>query len=43
MKETLFFGETGKDAAVDNDDDVIVKNSKKISRNKFGQHVEYVY
>lgn len=30
-------------AAADNDDDVIVKNSKKVSRNELGQHVEHVY
>lgn len=30
-------------AAADNDDDVIVKNSKKVSKNELGQHVEQVY
>lgn len=28
---------------MDNDDDVTAKNSKKVSRNELGQHVEYVY
>lgn len=30
-------------AVVDNDDDVIVKNSKQVSGNELGQNVEYVY
>lgn len=31
-------------AVVNNDgDDVIVKNSKKVSRNELGQHIEHVY
>lgn len=46
LKETIFFGQIRscavmlRAAVVDNDDDVIAKNSNKVRRNELGQHTE---
>lgn len=48
-RKTIFFGQIRscavmlRAAVVDNDDDVITKNSSKVRRNELGQHKDYVY